>query len=698
MARLRGWPSLAISLLLTLSHATIDRKSIVRRFNPRRNSTRHDTPMQLGNGNFAFGADITGLQSVLPWNILSSWCWHNSSLPTTPGQTSPQDFTGQDWWTHGRLVNYNQPNPAEADISQWLISNPHRVNLARVGLVLDGQIIQESDVKTPSQELDLYSGTLRSVFCLRGNKVAVETVADPALDAVGVQVQSELLRNGTLSVFFDYPYATDDNKFETYVGLWNATSNHTSTLNAGDGHAVIEHAMDATTYYTGVTWKGKASASGPASKSHRYSLRPQGNETFSFAVAFSPEEDPPRTSHDAIKTASTEYWHSYWEAGAFIDLTSVPGPEAAELQRRTILSQYLLAVNGAGKDPPQESGLANNGWYGKFHLEMIFWHLAHWGVWNKWDLFDRSMDVYKRFLPSSLERAAAQGYSGARWGKMSDPSGRSAPGGINSLLIWQQPHPLYFAELEYRAFPTNSTLTKWNDVVTATADFMSTYAFHNATTGVYDLGPPLYPVSENTNPNATINPTFELTYWRLGLSIAAQWQQRQGKPVPEPWTQVGVNLAPLPIENDTYVLYEGVPDMWTDPELTSDHPALVGIAGWLPPPADLNATVFAQTLRRVIETWDFDASYGWDFPLLALTAARTGDSAGAVSWLLHERFGFDDVGMPLGGSRVATPYFPASGGLLLAVGMLAGGWEGEKGPKWPVGWEEARAEGFGSVL
>lgn len=69
-------------------------------------------------------------------------------------------------------------------------------------------------------------------------------------------------------------------------------------------------------------------------------------------------------------------------------------------------------------------------------------HLGHWTIWNKWDLYNRSIEVYNRFLPSSYDRAKHQGYKGARIGKMSDPSGRSAPGEINSLLIWQQPHPV----------------------------------------------------------------------------------------------------------------------------------------------------------------------------------------------------------------------------------------------------------------
>jgi len=189
-------------------------------------------------------------------------------------------------------------------------------------------------------------------------------------------------------------------------------------------------------------------------------------------------------------------------------------------------------------------------------------HLGHWGRWGRWNLVDRSMPgVYQRFLASSVERAQQQGYKGARWGKMSDPTGRSAPGEINSLLIWQQPHPIQFATYEWRAFPCDDTLRKWDEVIYQTAEFMADFAFWNESTGVYDLGPPMYPVSENTDPNVTTNPTFELAYWRFGLDVASQWQQRQGKLVPEKWSHVAQNLAKLPVQNGTYVIYEGIEDM-----------------------------------------------------------------------------------------------------------------------------------------
>ena len=58
------------------------------------------------------------------------------------------------------------------------------------------------------------------------------------------------------------------------------------------------------------------------------------------------------------------------------------------------------------------------------------------------------------------------------------------------------------------------------------------------------------------------------------------------------------------------------------------------------------------------------------------TTTRDTLASVAVSSLLHPLFDFDDVGMPTGGTRVPTPYFPGSGSLSYAVGDMAGGWSG----------------------
>ncbi|KAF2105958.1 Six-hairpin glycosidase-like protein [Lophiotrema nucula] len=660
------------------------------------------SPLQVGNGNFAFGVDVTGLQTFLPHNTLSSWGWHNSSLPTTPNQTSATDFTGLDWWTHDRLVNYEQPNPAEKDISQWMIANPHRINLGRVGLWFGGKNVTEDMLQDKAQTLDLWEGSIESAFSLGGeNTVHIITVASPETDTVAIEIRSSVLNNGSLGVFFDFPYASGKNKFDApFVGVWNATSNHSTFLNLWQNGATVKHVLDSTFYFTDIKWESDAKIERESDTAHRYILKPgaTNDDIFRFTVTYAQQSATQKIPKMLdVRTKAWQWWQDYWENGGFVSLPIAANFSAKELQRRIIQSQYLLAVNGAGKEPAQESGLVNNGWYGKFHLEMVFWHLAHWTIWNKWSLYDRSIGVYDRFLPTSIERAEKQGYEGARLGKMSDPTGRSAPGEINSLLIWQQPHPMFFAEMEYRKFPTEKTLQKWDHILTAIADFMVSYAWYNETTKVYDLGPPMYPVSENTNPNQTVNPTLELAYWRFGLDVAENWQQRQGKTVPDKWRTVRDNIAPFPVEDGVYVLYEGIKDMWTTPETAEDHPGLLGLYGWLPPDSRLNLTTFNATVDKVYQSWNFTYSYGWDFPLLALTAARMGDPEQAVDWLLDPNNAFDEVGMPVGGARVATPYFPAAAGLLLAVGMMAGGWDGLEGPIFPEAWD-VEVEGFQTAM
>jgi hypothetical protein len=136
--------------------------------------------------------------------------------------------------------------------------------------------------------------------------------------------------------------------------------------------------------------------------------------------------------------------------------------------------------------------------------------------------------------------------------------------------------------------------------------------------------------------------------------------------------------------------------MWIDNSTTNDHPAMSGIYGFLPPPASgppLNLTILQNTAAKVKETWALEESYGWDFSMLAMNSLRLGDVDQALEYLLHPIFQFDDAGYPVGGSRVPTPYFPNSASLLIAMAMMAGGWDGAPGPHVPEGWD-VKVDGF----
>jgi hypothetical protein len=198
---------------------------------------------------------------------------------------------------------------------------------------------------------------------------------------------------------------------------------------------------------------------------------------------------------------------------------------------------------------------------------------------------------------------------------MTDPLGRSSPGEINNLLVWEQPHPIVFAEYEYRAFPTKSTLQKWMNVVNETANWMSVFAWFNSTATAgsnhYDIGPPMFVVSEDTSPNVTQNPSFELAYYRYTLNIAQEWMKRSGETPPSLWSDVAANLAPLPQQNGTYQVYEGIEDgFWDDPAYTNDHPALVGLYGWLPQTPGLDLSIAQATTEKVWSHWNISNCWG----------------------------------------------------------------------------------------
>jgi hypothetical protein len=341
----------------------------------------------------------------------------------------------------------------------------------------------------------------------------------------------------------------------------------------------------------------------------------------------------------------------------------------------------------------------NNGWFGKFHMEMYCWHVAHYALWNRWPLLNRNSDIYERLLPSARRLAERQGFRGARWPKMTTEEGRESPGLQNTLLLWQQPHPLFLADLDYRAHPERATLEKWREVVFAAADFMASFAHREPATGRYVLGPPVITANEQNDPAVTLNPAFELSYWRFGLRVAQQWRERLGMDRDARWDEVLDNLAPLPVQDGVYVLYEGVENMWT--EHTVDHPDPVAPYAMLPGDGVDVATMRA-TAQKVYEVWPLADLYTWDFPVLAMNAARLGDPVGAVDFLLHDSFGFTDTGLPASSKEgVPSPYFPGAGGLLYAVALMCAGWDGGPGhdaPGFPTAGWSVRWEGLSPAL
>ncbi|MDR1925406.1 MAG: hypothetical protein LBQ66_13630, partial [Planctomycetaceae bacterium] len=553
----------------------------------------------------------------------------------------------------------------------WMRENPHRMNLGRVRFLLtksDSKLIAASDVKEIQQTLDLWSGVIESRYQIEGNVVHVVTCVEPKSGMLAVRVRSPLIAKGQLKVELAFPYGHHGGSGAD----WNRPDAHRTIFDINRNKADFQRKLDADQYHVTLTWKGDATLDNTAP--HTFQLVPNPeNETFEFTALFSPERSDEIPDFETGLKSSQAHWAEFWKSGGAIDLSESTDPRWKELERRIVLSQYVLAVNEAGSLPPQESGLFNNsGWNGKFHLEMHWWHGTHYGLWGRWALFDKSLPWYREVLPKAKDLAKSQGFSGARWPKMIGPDAEDSPSGTGPLLIWQQPHPVFYAEMEYRLSPTQETLKKWNEVVQESAVFMADFAFFDEKTNRYVLGPPLKTVPENTDPRKTLNPTFELSYWRSGLRLAQTWRERQGLPREKHWDDVIQKLSPLPQLDGVYLSQENMPDTYT--KMNWEHPSLIGPGGMIPFDGTDPVTV-KNTVKKVWTTWSWNRCWGWDFPMMAMAAAKNGEPEMAIDALLHPsgKNGMNKTGLSTGGP---FPYFPSNGGLLYAVALMAAGWDG----------------------
>jgi hypothetical protein len=656
----------------------IDRAALVRRHDPVLRKLDPLSPLSVGNGQFAFTADVTGLQtfpeeyeSQTPLCTLSQWGWH-----TTP---RPPELQGKElrlvpYDTHGREVLYHTSGEGQKELYDWLRENPHRLHLGRVALLLKnsrGEEAKPSDITDIEQRLDLWSGIITSRFRVWGEPVKVETAVHPDADILAVSIESGLVSRRVLAVRFAFPYGSPSMQ----AADWGSPKRHRTEVISHSQGILLRRRLDDDQYFAFIGWAGLASQDGGGEDGHDFLLRGLSSSRFDFAIAFSPSP-PAGAPPDPAGTfdASREHWARFWGTGGAIELADSRDKRALELERRVVLSQYLTAIQCSGKLPPQETGLTVNSWYGKFHLEMHWWHAAHFALWGRLPMLENSLGWYGKILPSARERARQQGYAGARWPKMTAPDGADSPSPIGPLLVWEQPHPIYYAELCYRSRPTRLTLERYRDIVFETADFMASYAFFDPKTRRYVLGPPVIPAQENHPARETWNPTYELSYWLFGLKAAQAWRGRLGMRRKPDWDDIIAKLSRLPVREGVYLAHENCPQTYT--ERNRDHPSMLAAYGVLPGDG-VEPETMRRTLAKVFQGWQWDETWGWDYPMTALTAARLGEGESAVRALLLETA--KNRYLPNGHNyqRPNLPcYLPGNGGLLYAVAFMAGGWKG----------------------
>lgn len=679
--------------------APIDRKALVTRHNVVVHDVDPNGAMAVGNGEIAFNVDVTGLQSfpeyyqkTTPLGVLSTWGWH--SFPNPENYTLDKfKFTVIPKFDRTFEFPSSGTNNPPGDAG-YLRMNPHRLGLGRIGLEMthaDGSKVEITDLKNLTQTLDIWTGLMTSTFEVDGTPVKVETAAHPTRDEMATRIESPLIASGRLKVRIAFGYATD--KFGPDYQDWTKPDAHTTVFTAVSATGgTFARTLDGMKYNVRTKWSPDAKIAETAK--HQYLLSSTGKQ-IELSAWFSPNAISNEADSVAdLQTASADGWKSYWTKGGVIDLSGNDDPRASELERRLVLSQYLMMVHDGGSYPGAETGLAANSWFGKYHMEMYWFHAAHWGLWGHADILERSLRGLKRMMPPGQKMALREKSKGVKWSKMTDPTGEESPSGIGPALVWQQPHPIYLAELVYRAKKDKATLEEFKDIVFETADYMATFVDFDPTRKQFVLGPGISSADEG-RPNyaANMNPAMELGYWKWALQTAQAWRQRLGMQ-PEPtWQNVIDHLAPPPMRNGVYVTLEV-------PEENSASWMATWLYGVLPGEGidkeAIHRTLINVTRQRVTQN---QPTVTWGFGMEAICAARLNEPEIAVSLLVPKYAPDANVFRPSGYSvrkPEQTPmYMPANGAWLSAAAMMAAGWDGSTGnaPGFPKTWH-VRYEGL----
>ncbi|MGM0619824.1 MAG: hypothetical protein ACQETJ_02170 [Bacteroidota bacterium] len=675
----------------------IDRFALVSRHNVMVNNFDTLASLSVGNGGFAFTVDATGLKTFpeiyengVCLGTQSEWGWH--SFLNEGNYRIEESYKYFDVGNRKvpYAVQWNKPERKQ-EAANYFRQNPHRLHLGNIGFEIskeDGQPVIPDEITDIEQKLNLWEGLISSSFQVDGETINVQTTCHPSRDLISVEIQSERIKNGLLGINLRFPYATGNHTDDAF-GWDNSEKHHSHIVWENENSAVFEHILDTTTYFVKLNWHGKAEVI--QKEPHYFILQPVGeSEEFSFSAEFSAENTFAELgTFSEVKEKAATHWQNFWETGGAVDFSGTDDPRAKELERRTVLSQYLTKIQCAGELPPQETGLTFNSWHGKFHLEMHWWHGVHWALWNRLDLLEQSLGYYFDIFERAKNKAEIQGYKGVRWPKMTDPAGNDSPSGVGEFLIWQQPHIIYFAELIYREKSNAETLDKYAKLVFETAEFMADFARWDAENNRYILGPPLIPAQESLEKGKTYNPPFEVAYWHWGLSVAQKWRQRMGLAENEEWQEVIDGLPSFAQKDGLYLAAESAPDSYKNEHYYSDHPMVLGAFGLLPETVPADGQIMDNTFDYIAENWNWPRTWGWDYPMAAICAVRLGKPEKAVELLLKDvqKNTYLPNGHNYQDDRLRI-YLPGNGGLLWAVAAMCSGFEGAEShnPGFPEDW------------
>jgi len=259
-----------IILLLSYNHLAaqlINREAVVKRHNVVVNRIDSLSSLTIGNANFAFTVDATGMQSFpdsyangVPLGTQSVWGWH--SFPNVEGLKIEE--AQKIYELEGRSISYTvqlkEPERNRKAVEYFRV-NPHRLQLGNIGLEIkkkDGSIAKPGDISNISQGLDLWTGEITSSFIVDGIPVKVVTVCHQDQDVVAFRIESLLIRENRIRVRIRIPYP--NGQFKDVGNQWESNGKQSIVFNSSESGASIVRTIDSLQTHIAIRWAGKADA------------------------------------------------------------------------------------------------------------------------------------------------------------------------------------------------------------------------------------------------------------------------------------------------------------------------------------------------------------------------------------------------------------------------------------------------------
>lgn len=545
------------------------RKCDINRFNRKINKIDIKNPLSIGNGDFVMTLDATSTQSFyslydyIPLTSISNKLWFKKNIE---GEIKKSEINGK---------KYMLDKSNQEELFNLKRQYPHKYSLYLVKILYKGEVIKPDLIQNINQELDLYLGIIKSNFIYDGHLVNVEACIYQDHDQYQLKINAN--SNFKIEIEFLYP---------SYIKC-GYDVNKKPKINVVDEKLLIKYDE----YNENILLFNSNSNYILADNSIIFDISNELNLSLSL---------------DEIKEGIL--LDSFWDEDNSIIIAD------DILVERMILSKYLLKLNSTGIYPPSEAGLTYNNWYSKFHLEM---HLIHslWLIYNNHlDLLLKSIDYYLTIYESSKIRALENDYAGIRFPKMTSPDGLDSPSNIGPLLVWQEPHIPFMLQEIYRIYKRKDILIKYEPLIRGTIDFMISFLYDNGIN--IEMKEPLLECCESIKVDKCNNPMFEIEYFRHvfkhqgEIDIILYGEERYD------YNDYCLRLIKPKISNNVYLKTYGMNDEF---DIYPDHPTeLFSYSYFISD--EINEEIMKSTLDFCIKNLDFNTFWGWDFPLMGMTA------------------------------------------------------------------------------